>query len=69
LPITDRNGYIIASTGILGGNHNDSYELKSRLQIAFQEMKNLGLSIQGAYFNAIVRSIPKKLAKLASIMA
>jgi transposase len=52
LPITDRNGYVIASTGILGGNHNDSYELKHHLQIAFQDMKKLGLPIQGAYFNA-----------------
>jgi hypothetical protein len=52
LPITDRNGYVIASTGILGGNHNDAYELKPHLQAAFQEMKKLGLSIEGAYFNA-----------------
>ena len=52
LPITDRNGYVIACTGILGGNHNDSYELKSHLQTAFRDMKDLGLSIQDAYFNA-----------------
>jgi transposase len=52
LPITDRNGYVIASTGILEGNHNDAYELKPHLQAAFQEIKDLGLSIQGAYFNA-----------------
>ena len=52
LPITDRNGLIVASTGILAGNHNDSYELKPHLQIAFQDMKKLGLSIAGAYFNA-----------------
>jgi hypothetical protein len=52
LPITDRNGFIVASTGILAGNHNDSYELKPHLQAAFQDMKKLGLSIAGAYFNA-----------------
>jgi transposase len=52
LPVTDRNGFVIASTGILEGNHNDSYELKPHLQIAFQDMKKLGLSIHGAYFNA-----------------
>jgi hypothetical protein len=52
LPITDRNGYVIASTGILEGNHNDAYELKPHLQTAFRDMKDLGLAIQGAYFNA-----------------
>lgn len=52
LPITDRNGYVIASTGILGGNHNDAYELKLHLQSAFRDMKALGLPIAGAYFNA-----------------
>jgi hypothetical protein len=52
LPITDANGYIIASTGIIAGNHNDAYELKSHLQMAFKEMKRLGLDFQGAYLNA-----------------
>lgn len=52
LPITDRNGFIVASTGILAGNHNDSYELQPHLQMAFQDMKKLSLSIAGAYFNA-----------------
>jgi hypothetical protein len=52
LSITDRNGYVIASTSILGGNHNDSFELKLNLNIAFLDMKKLGLCIQGAYFNA-----------------
>lgn len=52
LPITDANGYIIASTGIVAGNHNDAYQLKSHLQTAFKEMKQLGLDFQGAYLNA-----------------
>jgi hypothetical protein len=52
LPITDANGYIIASTGIIAGNHKDAYELKSHLQTAFKEMKRLGLDFQGAYLNA-----------------
>jgi hypothetical protein len=52
LPITDAKGYIIASTGIIAGNHNDIYELKSHLQTAFKEMKQLGLDFQGAYLNA-----------------
>lgn len=52
LPIMDRNGYVVASTGILAGNHNDAYNLKDHLQTAFREMKQLGLPLKGAYFNA-----------------
>ena len=52
LPITDVNGFIIASTGLVAGNHNDAYNLKPHLQSAFRWIKEQGLSIQGAYFNA-----------------
>jgi transposase len=52
LPITDANGYVVASTGIVAGNHHDSFNLKAHLQSAFQFIKRLGLSIAGAYFNA-----------------
>jgi len=52
LPIMDGNGYVVASTGIIAGNHNDAYNLKPHLQSAFKEMKRLGLSLKGAYFNA-----------------
>ena len=52
LPITDHNGYILATTEIVAGNHNDAYELKPYLQAAFKSMKRLGLSIAGAFFNA-----------------
>lgn len=52
LPIMDGNGYVVASTGIIAGNHNDAYNLKPHLQTAFKEMKRLGLTIHGAYFNA-----------------
>lgn len=52
LPIMDANGYVVASTGILAGNHNDAYNLKLHLQMAFKEMKQLGLAFRGAYFNA-----------------
>jgi len=51
LPITDGHGYIIASTGLLAGNHNDAYNLKLHLQAAFKSLKHLGLDIVGAYFN------------------
>jgi transposase len=52
LPISDRNGFFIASTGLIAGNHNDAYNLKSHLQAAFKAMKRLGLDFQGAFFNA-----------------
>jgi len=52
LPITDREGYIIATTPLVAGNHNDAFELKDNLQTAFKFMKQLGLDFQDAYFNA-----------------
>jgi hypothetical protein len=52
LPITDYNGSIVATTGLIAGNHNDAYHLKNHLQNAFKSMKRLGLVIQGAFFNA-----------------
>ena len=32
LPITDHNGFIVATTEIMAGNHNDAFELKAHLQ-------------------------------------
>ena len=52
LPITDGEGFIIASTGLIAGNHNDAYNLKPHLQTAFKSLKRLGLDIRGAFFNA-----------------
>lgn len=52
LPITDGYGFIIASTGLIAGNHNDAFNLKEHLQTAFKSMKQLGLNIEGAFFNA-----------------
>ena len=52
LPITDKTGYILATTAPIAGNHNDAFELKDNLQSAFKSMKRLGLDFQGAYFNA-----------------
>lgn len=52
LPITDARGYVVASTGIVAGNHHDAFDLKPHLQAAFRTMKRLGLTIAGAYFNA-----------------
>jgi transposase len=52
LPIMDANGYILASTGMVAGNHNDAFNLKPHLQTAFKSLKRLGLNIAGAFFNA-----------------
>ena len=52
LPIMDAKGYILASTGMVAGNHNDAFNLKSHLQTAFKNMKRLGLTVVGAFFNA-----------------
>jgi transposase len=52
LPVTDGNGFIVASTGLLAGNHNDAYNLKPHLQEIFKSMKRLSLDFRGAFFNA-----------------
>jgi hypothetical protein len=52
LPITDKNGYILSSTDIIAGYHNDAFNLKPHLQSAFKDIKQMGLDIEGAYFNA-----------------
>jgi hypothetical protein len=52
LPIFDKHGYVLASTDIVAGNHNDAFNLKLHLQAAFKWVKKQGLSIQGSYFNA-----------------
>lgn len=52
LPVMDKQGAVVASTEIVAGNHNDAFELKINLQQACKDMKQLGLAIKGAYFNA-----------------
>jgi transposase len=52
LPITEANGFILATTGIIAGNHNDAFELKDNLRSAFKFIKGLGIAIAGSYFNA-----------------
>lgn len=52
LPIFDKNGYVLATTGILAGNHNDAFELKPHLQAAFRWIQAQGLTIRSAFFNA-----------------
>lgn len=52
LPITDANGCILATTGIIAGNHNDAFELTDTLRAAFKFIKGLSIEIAGSYFNA-----------------
>ena len=52
LPVTDGNGNILATTGIIAGNHNDGYELVNKLKNVFADMKRCGLDYKGAIFNA-----------------
>lgn len=52
LPITDAKGNILATTGIVAGNHNDAFELKDNLCAAFKFIKRQGIAIAGSYFNA-----------------
>ena len=52
LPITDAHGFILATTGIIAGNHHDAFELKDHLRAAFKFIKRSGISIAGSYFNA-----------------
>jgi transposase len=51
LPMVEANGFIIATSPIIAGNHNDAYELVSNLQSAFGFIQSLGLDISGSYFN------------------
>ena len=50
--MTDKNGAIIATTGIITGQHNDSYELEQKLKNIFNDMKCCALDYKGAMFNA-----------------
>jgi transposase len=52
LPVTDKKRYILASTTIIAGNHNDAFELKENLSQLFKDLKQQQISIKGAYFNA-----------------
>ncbi len=52
LPVSDKNGYPVASTGIIAGNHNDAYDLEKNLRDLFKDMKQRKLPISGSYFNA-----------------
>ncbi len=42
----------MATTGIVNGRHNDSYELEQKLKNIFNDMNRCGLDYHAAFFNA-----------------
>lgn len=52
LPVTERNGYILATTTLIAGNHNDSFEIKTTIRTIFSSLRRLKLPYRGASFNA-----------------
>ena len=50
--MTDKNGAIIATTGIIAGQHNDSFELEQKLKNVFKDLQRCELNYKGALFNA-----------------
>jgi transposase len=50
--LTDQNGYIIATTGIIAGNHNDAFDVTGTLKKLFNDMNRCNLDYTGALFNA-----------------
>jgi transposase len=50
--VTDAHGNIVATTGLLAGNHNDSHDLVQKLKNIFSDLNRCGLDYKGAYFNA-----------------
>ena len=48
----DANGFILATSEVIAGNHNDNYELVQRLKDLFRQLDRLGLSYTDAFFNA-----------------
>ena len=45
----DKNGYVLASTEVIAGNHNDAFNLKVNLQTTFKDVKKLGLDIERTF--------------------
>lgn len=52
LPILDAHGFAVGTTAIVAGNHHDAVNLKPNLQFLFRALKQLGLVIDGSFFNA-----------------
>ena len=48
----DGNGNIVGTSGIIGGRHNDSYDLKATISKVLADLKRNHLEYCGAFFNA-----------------
>ena len=64
LPVTDRHGFVLATTEIVAGHHNDQYELCPNLRAIFADFKELSLSVVGSYFNMDAGFDTKAVRKL-----
>lgn len=51
MPVTNKQGFILTTTDILAGNHNDQFELTKNLKAIFADLRRLGLQVAGAVFN------------------
>ena len=63
LPLSDGNGFIITSTDIIAGNHNDAFQLKYHLQIMFKQIKQMVPDVNRAYFNADIDKFKRLLIR------
>lgn len=48
----DGNGNIVGTSAIIGGRHNDSFDLKGTIKQVFADLKRNGLEYKRAAFNA-----------------
>ena len=48
----DGNGNIVGTSEIIGGRHNDSYELKGTISKVFADLNRNHLEYRGAFFKA-----------------
>jgi len=62
--MTDANGNIIATSEIIAGNHNDSYQIVERLKQLLSQVRALNIPLAGAYFNADSSFDTKAVRKL-----
>jgi fructosamine-3-kinase len=50
--VIDGNGNIVGTSEIIGGRHNDSYEVRETISKVFADLKRNRLEYQSAFFNA-----------------
>ena len=50
--MTDKHGFILGTTSIIAGYHNDAFDLRQTLKKVFTDLRRCGLEYKGAVFNA-----------------